>query len=259
MSETAPTTRRPRGRSPGYPGIDLEAAIERVRTLYERERQHLIAVETIVKHWGYKSLNGPASVAFSALKKYGLIADEGTGVNKRARVTDLAVTILEHPQEQIRREAIRQAALNPSIHNELWHQLKLNLPSDQQFEWDLRKDRHFTDTGAAEFVREYRATIAFAQLGDETTVGVQTEAQAPPAEPVSSVDKLLGGVGVLPMTITPAAQPESGVEEPRLFEMSLPGGGKAVVATTRPLTTDEWNRLAAIFGQMKPSFVDNEN
>lgn len=252
--DTTPPSRKRSGRSPSYPGLDLEAAIDRVRSIYERERQHPTAVEMIVKHWGYKSLNGPASVAFSALKKYGLVADQGTGNAKRATVTDLAVTILEHPQEPARRAAIQQAALTPPIHNEMWQKYKLDLPSTQQLEWDLTRDRHFTDTGAAEFVKEYRATIAYAQLGTGTTVEAQTEN---PVEPASLIDSMLGtGAPIVPTpeapTLEPAPKPKT---EPLSIKMTLPGGGEAVVATTRALTEAEWGRLQTVLGAMKPTFV----
>src|SRR5215212_7581365 len=121
MAETATEGgRKVRGRSPSYPAIDLEAAIKKVQVLYEKEREHPTPAETIVRHWGYKSLNGPASLSLAALKKFGLIDDEGTGPDRRARVSKLAVSILRNPDTVERSRAVKEAALRPAIHQVLW-------------------------------------------------------------------------------------------------------------------------------------------
>src|ERR1700736_3830256 len=87
MSDEPKGPRKPRGRSPSYPAINLETAIQRARVLWETERQHAASVDTIVKHWGYKSLNGPAALSLAALKKFGLVEDEGAGPARTARLT----------------------------------------------------------------------------------------------------------------------------------------------------------------------------
>lgn len=175
MSDQTPTavTKKPRGRSPSYPAINLETAIDRVKVLYAKERQHPTPAETIVRHWGYKSFNGPASLSLAALKKFGLTVDEGTTAARRAAVSDLAVNILENPDPAKRRAAIQEAALRPTIHAELWHKYEANLPSDESLRWELTRERGFTPTGADEFIPEYRATISFAQLTSGATVATQ--------------------------------------------------------------------------------------
>ena len=40
MSDEAAKNKRPKGRSPSYPAIDLEEAIEKARQLYTAEGQH---------------------------------------------------------------------------------------------------------------------------------------------------------------------------------------------------------------------------
>src|SRR5690348_16423785 len=145
MTETPVSTRRQTGRSPAYPAINLETAIRRARELYEKERQHPTSVETIVRHWGYKSLNGPASQTLAALKKFGLLTDEGRGTDRRGRLTHLAVDILANPNAAARANAIKQAALLPAIHRELWDKYQNNPPSDANLRWDLLRQRGFTE------------------------------------------------------------------------------------------------------------------
>ena len=80
-----------RHRSPSYPAISIAEAIDRARTLYHAERQSPTPRETVVEHWGYKANSSAGHTTLSALKKYGLIAYEGSGNNRKARLTDLAV------------------------------------------------------------------------------------------------------------------------------------------------------------------------
>lgn len=72
--------------------------------------------------------------------------------------------ILANPAEQARREAIRRARLDPAIHRELWDKYGATPPSDVNLRWELTRRKGFTETGADEFIPEYRATVAFAQL-----------------------------------------------------------------------------------------------
>ena len=161
--ETGTTTaKRPKGRSPLYPAINLETALQRARQLYEKERLHPTPVTTIVTHWKYRSLNGPAAQTLAALKKYGLIEDEGTGEQRKARLSALADAILSHPEEEKRKAGIREAALRPAMHRELWDKYHVDLPSDSNLRWELTHDRGFTETGATEFIRVYKATVQFA-------------------------------------------------------------------------------------------------
>ena len=130
-----------------------------------------------MRDWSYKSLNGPAALALAALKRFGLTDDSGVGPARRINVSDLAVDILENPDPAARREAIRTTALNPPIHRELWSKYGERLPSDQNIKWFLTRERGFTDTGATEFIPEYRSTIAYAHLFGAGTVETQTTDQ----------------------------------------------------------------------------------
>lgn len=165
MSETKTpeSGRPPKGRSPSYPGISLATAIERARTIYEHARQHQVPVSTITSKWGYKSpTTGPASVTYAALKKYGLVTDEGSGTERVGRLTDLAVRVLHTNPEQ--QDAIREAALTPPIMREWWERFDNDLPPDESLHWEFVVQGPFTDSGLADFLRVYRETVEFADL-----------------------------------------------------------------------------------------------
>src|SRR5947208_2952028 len=121
---------RKRGRSPSYPAISLKAAVDRARKLWQEEHEYPTALPTIFKHWGYKSTAGNANLVIAALRKFGLVDYEGTGDTRRAKVSKLAVQILDHPDEATRLGALQKAALTPPIHAELWQKYRTQLPSD---------------------------------------------------------------------------------------------------------------------------------
>src|SRR5207249_11431587 len=68
-----PTKNKSKPRSPSYPGINLEEAIERAKIIYERERRHETAENTILEHWGYKPKSGAGIMTLAALKAFGLL------------------------------------------------------------------------------------------------------------------------------------------------------------------------------------------
>jgi hypothetical protein len=176
MSEQpAPGVPKPaKGRSPSYPGIPLETAIDRARTMYEVARHQPIPLATVTAKWGYKQpTTGPASVTYAALKKYGLISDEGAGTARMAQLTELAIKILHaNPERDI---AIRQAALAPPIMREWWDRYGIqDLPHDDTLRWEYVIQGPFTENGLADFLRVYRANIVFAKLTPSDRVDGET-------------------------------------------------------------------------------------
>src|SRR2546426_10831612 len=105
-----------RMRSPNYPAASLSQAIESARALWSKEKRTAVAPIVAVKAMGYGSMNGPARSRISALRKYGLLDEEGDGV----RLSDLGMTIVHSPTDSLEyRRAIQTAALNPDLFREL--------------------------------------------------------------------------------------------------------------------------------------------
>lgn len=255
--DAAQPPRKPKGRSPGFPAVDLQTAIGRARQLYEVDRQHLVPVETIAQHWGYKSLNGPASLTLAALKKFGLISDEGVGAARRARVTDLAVNIIGNPVEPERQAATRAAALNPAIHREMWDKYGATLPSDANLEWELTRERGFTQGGAREFIKNFRATVAFAQLADGGTVAAQTPEVS---EVQQDDDDATGGDRYMPPPGRRSVQRVRRMSEPAgaVYTIPLPGRAPVIVEGEFPVTEQQWAQFMAVLNAMKPGLVSED-
>jgi hypothetical protein len=249
MTQPEVDTRRSKsGRSPSYPGIPLEAAIERARILWEREKRNAAPVALIMKHWGYNNpTSGTAAVNFAALKKFGLIVDEGSGISRPARLTDLALEILLNPEPA---EAIRRAALNPPIHREFWTEYGVALPSDEALKWTLIQ-RGFTSSGASEFIREYRDTIAYAELAQAD--------QDTELEPRSPTDEVKGEAGEAESIKRPPRR--SGGMNGTLLTIPVPiaGGPPVMIEGEFPITEASWDQFMAVLNAMKPGLVSRES
>jgi hypothetical protein len=171
LTKPAPSpSKKPRqGRSPAFPFIPLAKALERVETFRVAEGgrpKHFAPITAACKAWGVGPKTGQAIQTVAALGHYGLFEFEGSANTRSVRPTDLALKILLDKQivSQERDDLIRQAALTPAIHKELWEKWGAELPSDATFETYLVRDRGFSEGGARDLIAEYRANIAFAKL-----------------------------------------------------------------------------------------------
>lgn len=248
----AQARRRTTGRSPSYPAISLPVAIERARSLYSKEKQFATPLDAVVKHWGYTTLNGPAGLAVAALKKYGLVTEEGSKSERRVQVSDLAVRILEHPIAASREEAIREAALKPVIHQEMWQTYGDDLPSDSNLIWTLSRERGFTESGAREFMREYRDTLEFAKLGDGADVpDADEDVESEDDEPTSSEQSSQPARPTIDHAPT-AAKSSSRVQT---YTVPVGVGSNVIVQGEFPLSDLEWSQFMAVLNAMRPGLV----
>ena len=166
-TEQTPDAAKARGqRSPLYPFITLEKAVERAKTLYDVIKKGPSRAVTVVGAWNYgpKSSGGLQTIA--ALKQFGMLADQGVGEGRRLALTELGLRLALGSEEAAHREAMQRAALNPTIHSELWSKWERELPGDAVIRDYLVFDRKFNPTGAKELIREYRDTLAFSGLID---------------------------------------------------------------------------------------------
>lgn len=243
-----------KGRSPSYPGLDLGSALERVRQLYEHEQHHPTSVETILDHWGYSAKSGAGLVALAALKKFGLIEDEGRGDARKAKLTSRALDIIHDEREgsDARRRAIREAALAPPIHRELFDAYKGKLPSDKNLRFHLLRERSFTENGADELIRELRSTLEFAGLSESDSMS-ESGGDKPPHGGLSE-----DGMGAAAEPI--ASRTASGSESKDFtFTVTLYGGRLATVKAPIPMTKRNLERLKRMIEDQLEPFVDAED
>ena len=247
---TDPATHKPtKGRSPSYPAIPLGQAIDRARILYSKERTHAAPYSVITGHWGYKTpTSGVASVNYAALKKFGLLIEEGSGLDRRAKLSQLALDILMHPEPG---PAIRHAALTPPIHRELWDEYGSELPSDGALRYEFVGRRRFTETGFEEFIRQYKATIAFAGLQSSTI----REEDAPSDEDDEDDDPVFDAVLG---TVAKKGKREAPLNGTRNIPVPIMGGSFISVEGQFPVSGASWAQFMAVLEAMKPGLVTED-
>jgi len=252
MAESENAAHKPkRERSPNYPGIDLGEALERATKLYDMEGKNAAPLSTVLQHWGYKPQSGAGLVAVAALKKFGLIDDEGKGDRRRTRLSDLALRIIrdDRPDSRERVEAIQEAALTPPIHRELWSEFKGSLPSDENLRYTLKMYKGFTDLGAKEFVRQFRSTIAIAKLPESDMLsGDEEDKEEDESE----------GLMTPPATLQDAPPPPSVTNRgSRVYQIPISAGESAALQITYPLTTKGWAQMMKVLEAMKPGLIES--
>ncbi len=144
-----------RVRSPNYPAMSLPASIEAARKIYEKEHTHKADPEVMAKALGYSGINGASATALSALKKYGLLLDEG----KQLKISPEALAILVEPRDsKDRAKLVVAAAFSPSLFSELKEHYGETVPSDENIRAYLLK-RGFSPSTVDAPIRAYRETM----------------------------------------------------------------------------------------------------
>jgi hypothetical protein len=252
MSTEPQAVKTRKGRSPNYPGIDLEAAMRRAETLWENEQHHAIPYELIYRHWDYAPKSGPGSVTYAALKRFGLLEETGDG---RARLTDLAQKILLAARDGSRDDArIREAALLPKVHRRLWDDYGANLPSDEHLKYNLVRDMGFTPGGASEFLKQWKRTMMYARLSNSsgTVTGDGGELDRDEDQELTP-----------PQTIereqdrkkSPPPPPPSANRSTRTVQVTYSPTEWALLQASFPMSEEDWDAMIAVLNAMKRGLV----
>lgn len=159
-----------RTRSPAYPYINLREAVEFAETFFKSHRALKVPASIALKEMGYSSTSGSGVRVIAALTQFELFETDGTKETRKIWLTDLGKTIVwpnpSDPSSSI--EAVRDAALRPSMHRWLYDKYELasssSFPTDEVLEYDLMFEQSFTEKAARAFVKEFKETYEFADL-----------------------------------------------------------------------------------------------
>jgi len=198
MVDTKTPEKQKRHRSPAYPGINLQAALERARSIYAVERRNAANVSVVAKHWKLSPKSSGALIAFAALSAFGLVESSGNGDQRTLKLSELALRILldERAESTDRDSAIKRAALRPKIHQQLWEKWGSNLPSDENFKHALVFDWKFNENAVSEFITQYKSTISFAGLSDSDVVSAaEDDSEEMNTQTAERQDQERGGFG----------------------------------------------------------------
>lgn len=163
MTTLGAPARSARVRSPNYPVISLNEAVQKVRIVYQSENRHAATREVVAKCLGYSSLNGASASLVSALVKYGLMQHEGDRLKISLDGLDLA---LHRKGDREYAEALQRAAFRPALFQELHEQYGTSLPSDHNLRASLQK-RGFNPKVVDTVIRLYRDTLEFVESETE--------------------------------------------------------------------------------------------
>src|ERR1035437_221785 len=159
-------------RSPNYPGINLETAIQRAQKFWENEKRNSANVAVAMKHWGFTKPTSQSIVTLAAVKSFGLFDDSESGENRKIKLSELALKIILD-QRQVspdREAAIKEAALKPVIHSKLWLRWGSQLPSDENLRHALIFEYKFNENAVDGFIGEFKDTITYAKLKNSDSV-----------------------------------------------------------------------------------------
>jgi hypothetical protein len=243
-----------RTRSPAYPFINLEAAIKRAKEFYDEETRNAASVKVAVKHWGYEEKSSGGLQTIAALISFGLLKDEGIGEKRKLQLTQNALRVLldQRPDSTERAQLIKQAALTPKIHRDLWKKWGNELPSEHQFRYTLTAEWEppFNEKSVDGFIREYKDTIAFAKLSESDKVA---------SEDGNSEDSEGGGSSYVPKVgeyVQWESQGALQFKEPaRVLRISTDGGFAFVEGTSTGLPVNELRRADAPSTPLQPQIV----
>lgn len=158
--------KKARVRSPNYPGYSLERCLELVSLLYENFKKTSNAFAVVTKGVGFSPTSSSGLQVMASLSYYGLINIEGTGINRRVSISDLAYKIIidKRPESKDREGAIKEAALNPAFFKKIKEFYGNQIPNDSSLEFDLLSKFKFNPRTVKEFIRVFKDTMDFAKV-----------------------------------------------------------------------------------------------
>lgn len=170
-----------RERSPSFPYISLEKALERTAQLYERAKRFEVLVSDAAKSWRMAPKSSSTLMTVAALLSYGLIEDSGTGDSRKIKISENGARILGDMRPGIREKLLAEAALKPKLIAEYAERWRGGRPDDHFCLSELKYDKGFNDEGAARFLRVFDETMRFAGLEPSDRFSVIEHASTEPA------------------------------------------------------------------------------
>jgi len=156
-----------RVRSPSYPNIGLPEALAMLRRIYDVAFTNPIPEEEMARQLGYESASSWLGLRLSAMSKFGLleIIPASPTRAKCCMITALGEEVLRNAPESTQHlAALRQAALRPTIYDDLWNRFGSELPPNSEMAAYLVDERKFNPKAVASLLANFRATVECADL-----------------------------------------------------------------------------------------------
>ena len=232
-------------RSPNYPSIDLKEAVQVVGSLYQGNTQGRgvgrgeFTLQDAARAWNYSSINGPVKNRTAALRQYGMVEGKKGG---NPKLSDRALTlILRDPGTREHRDALRVAALDPDIFEEL-HGVMPDA-ADDALRQHLIVQRNFTGEGANRLIAVFRASMVYAGLDESDNMAAQDHDDAEGEEP---------------MVVQPSDPLPTPDSDTRSVTIPLPGTKWATLQAPFPIPSATWDQMMDMLNAMKPGLISPE-
>jgi hypothetical protein len=273
MNDSDSISKVPKHRSPSYPAYDLETVLARAKDLHKLAGNHPANVSTVISAWNYSAKSSKGLLMLAAIKRFGLADDRGRGDSRVLALTQLGRELVHYDTDRTSehwKQRAQVAALNPTIHRELWRRYSGQLPTDSVLRDHMVLERGFSRSAANEVIAEFRRTLAFAGISTAGDANIElppegeeakeqdqnvTPPTTPQAPPISQPPA--------PHAWPPAAPPppDPGTEQPEKSSAPLPvnvnlsDSGWATLQVSGRLTKAQWDQLMAVLNAMKPGLT----
>ena len=168
-------------RSPNYPSLPLERALELAEVLLKDHNRYSVSLKVAAESWGVSPESSYLAQHIAALSYYGLISTEGEKDSKKIKISELAYKILmdKRPDSQDRKDLILEAALNPGMIKKLFDTYPSGLPADHALEYELTTKHQFNPKSVTDFITLFKKNMDFAQIYKSGIIG---EEKLPPKD-----------------------------------------------------------------------------
>lgn len=161
-TNSSATDKKDGERSPNFPAMTLEEAIQKARALWDAEKRSFAPVKVVYKHWGYSPTSSGARSVLAALNAFGLLDFRGSGDTREGKLSQRALTILIDPDAAP--QELRNAAKAPKLYRELLASYPEGFPSDATLRSNLILKRGFNDKTVDSAIRDFKKTMEFAKV-----------------------------------------------------------------------------------------------
>ena len=165
-TEAEKPQKRRAGRSPAYPYIPVQKALEQAKALHAQEGEYAAPLASAVAAWGYSPKSSGGRQTLATMKYYGLIDITGEGDGRKIKVSDIARRIFldQREDDTEKRQLIRRVALTPAAHQSLYNEYPNGLASPGSVEHFLIFDQGYNKDAAKELMEEFKQTASFSGL-----------------------------------------------------------------------------------------------
>lgn len=229
-----------RWRSPNYPFISIQKALEYTQTLYDRHSRYSVALPVIAQDWHLKGSYLAQHVA--ALASYGLIEVEGEGDAKKIKTSDLAYKIMldKRPDSKERDALIREASLNPPIFKKIYNAYQPELPAEHNLEYELVHEYRFNPTSVKDFMAIFKETMDFTNLYKSGIIG---ENNKPTEEPEIMQSNKPGIKDVALARVMDSQGAASIDREFANYRVGIDQNARIIISGASPITFDTIEKL----------------